>query len=121
MGQPELNLCHIIKRQPLKQSAVNKLKFKAPSEPGQHELKLMFISDSYVGADQVGCTDDTSSAGTTQQLVVYCWLPCGASHLAFSEDSIQQHVPACLQEYELNLTVEPSTNIDEEEAEPMES
>lgn len=67
VGQPELNLCHIIKRQPLKQSAVNKLRFKAPSEPGQHELKLMFISDSYVGADQVGFTDHTSSAGTTQQ------------------------------------------------------
>ena len=59
VGQPELNLCHIIKRQPLKQSAVNKLRFKAPSEPGQHELKLMFISDSYVGADQVCFTDPT--------------------------------------------------------------
>ena len=45
----------------------------------------------------------------------------GAFHLALPKDSSSQHVPACLQEYELNLTVEPSTNIDEEEAEPMES
>ena len=48
------------------------------------------------------------------------WCTIGAIHLASLKDSSQHHVPACLQEYELNLTVEPSTNI-EEEAEPMES
>ena len=93
MGQPELNLCHIIKRQPLKQSAVNKLRFKAPSEPGQHELKLMFISDSYVGADQVGCTDDTSSARTTQQSCSVLLVAVWCISLGIFRG---QHVTACL-------------------------
>ena len=53
VGQPEINVCHTIKRLALKQSAVNKLKVQAPSQPGKCELKLMFISDSYVGVDQV--------------------------------------------------------------------
>uniref|UniRef100_A0A0N5BBZ1 U5 small nuclear ribonucleoprotein 200 kDa helicase n=1 Tax=Strongyloides papillosus TaxID=174720 RepID=A0A0N5BBZ1_STREA len=51
IGEPESNTILAVKRVTVHASAKVKLDFIAPS-PGKHDLKLYFICDSYLGADQ---------------------------------------------------------------------
>lgn len=53
VGDPAKNSLLFIKRvNNITRRTKTKLNFAAPSEPGDHDLKLYFICDSYMGADQ---------------------------------------------------------------------
>jgi pre-mRNA-splicing helicase BRR2 len=52
VGCPKENICHVIKRVPLKMKSATKLQFTAPERPGSHQLTLFFMCDSYLGCDQ---------------------------------------------------------------------
>ena len=53
VGDPKANTLLAIKRVSLQRKATQSLAFQAPSKLGRHELKLYFMSDSYIGCDQV--------------------------------------------------------------------
>ncbi|KAJ3338078.1 DEIH-box ATPase [Gonapodya sp. JEL0774] len=52
LGEQKKKSLLAIKRTTLQQRATVKLEFTAPEVPGQYDLKLEFISDSFIGADQ---------------------------------------------------------------------
>ena len=53
VGDPAKNTLIFIKRvNASTKRTKTRLNFAAPSDPGDHELKLYFICDSYMGADQ---------------------------------------------------------------------
>ena len=52
IGDPKTNSLISIKRLTLQQKAKVKLDFRAPG-PGKHNYMLYFMSDAYMGCDQV--------------------------------------------------------------------
>ena len=52
VGDVKANSISAIKRVALGRSSTVRLEFPAPAEPGEHDLTLYFMSDSYLGCDQ---------------------------------------------------------------------